>query len=77
LQPLRRSNGVAQGRLQTPAGSKYIAGLINEDKIILIKEESAGSSIKGHYPEKDGLLASLLAAKAVAAHGGSLKLNRN
>jgi phosphoglucomutase len=46
--------------------------LINEDKIILGGEESAGLSIKGHYPEKDGILACLLAAEAVAARGASL-----
>jgi phosphomannomutase len=46
--------------------------LINEDKIILGGEESAGLSIRGHYPEKDGILACLLAAEAVAARGASL-----
>jgi len=46
--------------------------LINEDKIILGGEESAGLSIRGHYPEKDGILACLLAAEAVAARGTSL-----
>ena len=57
---------------ETPVGFKYIGELINEDKIILGGEESAGLSIKGHYPEKDGLLACLLAAEAVAARGVSL-----
>ena len=57
---------------ETPVGFKYIGELINEDKIILGGEESAGLSIKGHYPEKDGLLACLLAAEAVAARRTSL-----
>ncbi|HEY2963492.1 MAG TPA: hypothetical protein VGJ37_13800, partial [Pyrinomonadaceae bacterium] len=57
---------------ETPVGFKYIGELINEDKIILGGEESAGLSIKGHYPEKDGLLACLLAAEAVAARHTSL-----
>jgi len=57
---------------ETPVGFKYIGELINEDKIILGGEESAGLSIKGHYPEKDGLLACLLAAEAVAARRASL-----
>lgn len=57
---------------ETPVGFKYIGELINEDKIILGGEESAGLSIKGHYPEKDGILACLLAAEAVAARGMSL-----
>jgi phosphoglucomutase len=57
---------------ETPVGFKYIGELINDDKIILGGEESAGLSIKGHYPEKDGLLACLLAAEAVAARRASL-----
>ena len=57
---------------ETPVGFKYIGELINEDKIILGGEESAGLSIKGHFPEKDGILACLLAAEAVAARGKSL-----
>jgi phosphoglucomutase len=57
---------------ETPVGFKYIGELINEDKIVIGGEESAGLSIKGHYPEKDGILACLLAAEAVAARGQSL-----
>jgi len=67
---------VAQSRdlpvYETPVGFKYIGELINEDKIVIGGEESAGLSIKGHYPEKDGILACLLAAEAVAARGASL-----
>lgn len=57
---------------ETPVGFKYIGELINRDEIILGGEESAGLSIKGHYPEKDGILACLLAAEAVAVRGKSL-----
>ena len=57
---------------ETPVGFKYIGELINEDKIVLGGEESAGLSIKGHYPEKDGILACLLAAEAVGARGATL-----
>lgn len=67
---------VAQSRglpvYETPVGFKFIGELINQDKIILGGEESAGLSIRGHYPEKDGILACLLAAEAVAARGASL-----
>src|SRR6266550_486012 len=62
---------------ETPVGFKYIGELINEDKIILGGEESAGLSIKGHYPEKDGILACLLAAEAVAARGATLSEQLN
>ena len=57
---------------ETPVGFKFIGELINKDQIILGGEESAGLSIRGHYPEKDGILACLLAAEAVAARGMSL-----
>lgn len=57
---------------ETPVGFKFIGELINRDEIILGGEESAGLSIRGHYPEKDGILACLLAAEAVAARGASL-----
>lgn len=57
---------------ETPVGFKFIGELINKDEIVLGGEESAGLSIRGHYPEKDGILACLLAAEAVAARGASL-----
>jgi phosphoglucomutase len=57
---------------ETPVGFKFIGELINEDKIILGGEESAGLSIRGHYPEKDGIIACLLAAEAVAVRKKSL-----
>jgi phosphoglucomutase len=57
---------------ETPVGFKFIGELINKDEIILGGEESAGLSIRGHFPEKDGILACLLAAEAVAVRGKSL-----
>lgn len=57
---------------ETPVGFKFIGELINRDEIILGGEESAGLSIRGHYPEKDGLIACLLAAEAVAVRGVSI-----
>jgi alpha-D-glucose phosphate-specific phosphoglucomutase len=57
---------------QTPVGFKYIGELIQQDKIALGGEESAGLSIRGHIPEKDGILACLLVAEMVAVRGASL-----
>jgi phosphoglucomutase len=57
---------------ETPVGFKFIGELINKDEIILGGEESAGLSIKGHYPEKDGILACLLAVEAVTVRKKSL-----
>ncbi len=57
---------------ETPVGFKYIGALIDEDKIAIGGEESAGLTIRGHVPEKDGVLAGLLAAEMVAVRGKSL-----
>jgi phosphoglucomutase len=59
--------------IETPVGFKFIGELIKQDKLILGGEENGGLSIKGHYPEKDGILACLLVAEMVAATGASLK----
>jgi phosphoglucomutase len=57
---------------QTPVGFKYIGELIEQDKIAMGGEESAGMSIRGHVPEKDGILACLLVAEMVAIRRASL-----
>jgi phosphoglucomutase len=54
---------------ETPVGFKYIGELILDDKIALGGEESAGMSMHGHIPEKDGILACLLVAEMVARTG--------
>ena len=58
---------------ETPVGFKYIGELITQDKIIIGGEESAGLTIKGHVPEKDGILACFLVAEMVAREGKTLK----
>ncbi|MFZ0743505.1 MAG: phosphoglucomutase/phosphomannomutase family protein [Terracidiphilus sp.] len=57
---------------ETPVGFKYIGELIIADKIAIGGEESAGLTIRGHVPEKDGVIAGLLAAEMVATRGKSL-----
>ncbi|MCL4523713.1 MAG: phosphoglucomutase/phosphomannomutase family protein [Acidobacteria bacterium] len=57
---------------QTPVGFKYVGELIKQDKIALGGEESAGLSIRGHVPEKDGILACLLVAEMIAVRRASL-----
>lgn len=61
-----------QTTYQTPVGFKYIGQLIRENKIALGGEESAGLTIRGHIPEKDGVLACLLVAEMTAARGASV-----
>ena len=57
---------------ETPVGFKYIGELIIADKIAIGGEESAGLTIRGHVPEKDGVIAGLLVAEMVANRGKSL-----
>jgi alpha-D-glucose phosphate-specific phosphoglucomutase len=48
------------GFIETPVGFKYIAKEMLNGNVIVGGEESGGLSIKGHIPEKDGLLAGLV-----------------
>ena len=57
---------------ETPVGFKYIGELIIADKIAIGGEESAGLTIRGHVPEKDGIIAGLLVAEMVAKRGKSI-----
>jgi alpha-D-glucose phosphate-specific phosphoglucomutase len=57
---------------ETPVGFKYIGELILQDKIAIGGEESAGLTIRGHVPEKDGIIAGLLVAEMVARRGKSI-----
>lgn len=57
---------------ETPVGFKYIGALMETEAIIVGGEESGGLSVKGHVPEKDGILACLLMAELVATERKSL-----
>ena len=57
---------------ETPVGFKYVGPLLREDKIAIGGEESAGLTIRGHVPEKDGILACLLVGEMIAARQASL-----
>lgn len=59
---------------ETPVGFKYIGELMLEEEIIIGGEESGGLSIKGHMPEKDGLLACALIAEMVMARSKKLSV---
>lgn len=58
---------------ETGVGFKFIGELLVQGKIIFGGEESAGMTIKGHVPEKDGILACLLVAEMVAREKKSIK----
>jgi phosphoglucomutase len=58
---------------ETPVGFKYIGEYISNGDVVGGGEESAGFSIKGHLPEKDGILACLLTTEMVAKENRSIK----
>jgi len=57
---------------ETPVGFKHIADWMMKEDVIIGGEESGGLSIKGHIPEKDGILANLLVVEMVAKRKKSL-----
>lgn len=58
---------------EVPVGFKYIGALMESEPVIVGGEESGGLSVKGHVPEKDGILACLLMAELVATEKKTLK----
>ena len=58
---------------ETPVGFKFIGELLAKREIVFGGEESAGMSIKGHVPEKDGILAGALVAEMVAFTGKTIQ----
>ena len=54
---------------ETPIGFKYIADLMLKEDILLGAEESGGIGVKGHIPERDGVLNSLLFLEAIVSAG--------
>jgi phosphoglucomutase len=57
---------------ETPVGFKYIGEKLIAGEIVFGGEESAGLTVEGHVPEKDGILADLLVAEMVGACGRTL-----
>jgi len=51
---------------ETPIGFKYICDLMRERDILVGGEESGGIGVRGHIPERDGILNSLLLAEVMA-----------
>jgi phosphomannomutase len=53
----------------TPIGFKYVADLMLAQDILMGAEESGGIGVKGHIPERDGILNCLLLLEAVVTAG--------
>lgn len=57
---------------ETAVGFKYIGELMRQTPVLIGGEESGGLSVIGHIPEKDGILANMLVAEAIAYQGKPL-----
>ncbi len=58
---------------ETPIGFKHICELMLEKEILMGGEESGGLGVKGHIPERDGILMGLLLLEAMAMSGKGLR----
>ena len=58
---------------ETPIGFKHICELMLVEDILMGGEESGGLGVKGHIPERDGILLGLLLLEAVAVSGKGLR----
>lgn len=58
---------------ETPIGFKHICELMLEHDILMGGEESGGLGVKGHIPERDGILLGLLLLEAMAVSGKGLR----
>lgn len=60
--------------IETPVGFKYIGEIMRTKDVLIGGEESGGVSVKGHIPEKDGILANLLLIELLAYEGKPLSV---
>ncbi len=58
--------------IETAVGFKHVGEAMRKNDVIIGGEESGGLSIKGHIPEKDGILANLLILETMGATGKSM-----
>jgi phosphomannomutase len=58
---------------ETPIGFKHICELMLEHDILMGGEESGGLGVKGHIPERDGILMGLLLLEAMAMSGKGVR----
>ena len=68
----RLANQYGLETFETAVGFKYVGQKMRETDVLIGGEESGGLSIIEHIPEKDGILADLLVAEAIAYEGKPL-----
>lgn len=57
---------------ETKVGFKHLAAYLLDNRVDMIGEEADGFTMRGHLPEKDGILACLLLVEMVARTGKTL-----
>ncbi len=57
---------------QTPIGFKYISNLMLSEDVLIGGEESGGIGVKGHIPERDGILINLMIVELMLVSGKSI-----
>jgi phosphomannomutase len=62
--------------IETPVGFKWVAEAMVEADALIGGEESGGFSLRGHVPEKDGVVMALLAADMTAAEPLDRRVDR-
>jgi len=62
---------------ETPIGFKHICELMLGNDILMGGEESGGLGVKGHIPERDGILMGLLLLESIAMTGKGLRQQLN
>jgi phosphomannomutase len=62
--------------VETPVGFKWVAEAMVDHDALIGGEESGGFSIRGHVPEKDGVLMAALAADAAADESLDARVDR-
>ena len=62
---------------ETPIGFKHICELMLSEDVLMGGEESGGLGVKGHIPERDGILMGLLLLEAMAVRGKGLRQQLN
>lgn len=58
--------------VETPVGFKYVCARMLESDVLIGGEESGGIGVRGHIPERDGVLSALLLAETMAVSGEGL-----
>ncbi|MFB6195976.1 MAG: phosphoglucomutase/phosphomannomutase family protein [Haloplanus sp.] len=62
--------------IETAVGFKWVARAMAEHNALMGGEESGGFSVRGHIPQKDGVLMALLAADIAAAESFDSRVDR-